>query len=187
MKKTKIIKRLSDRIVPHRMCRVFMDHDGDCYVNYFPVKVNEKFFLGAMEPDHADDFAVWLTDEAVASGTRRSSDVVESSVEDAFLEHTLADPNTRAFSIYDRESGRLIGQCSLHEIDWVHRTAMVGIFLFVWVAYLLIERINRWREERRFRNEDIYGEKLDGNDADRTRPSHDPPPSDRSHPTTTRR
>ena len=51
MKKTKIIKRLSDRIVPHRMCRVFMDHDGDCYVNYFPVKVNEKFFLGAMEDD----------------------------------------------------------------------------------------------------------------------------------------
>ena len=67
------------------------------------------------------------------------------------------------------------------------QAAMVGIFLFVWVAYLLIERINRWREERRFRNEDIYGEKLDGNDADRTRPSHDPPRSDRSHPTTTRR
>lgn len=91
--------------------------------------IGERVFLGAMEPDHADDFAVWLTDEAVASGTRRSSDVVGSSVEDAFLEHTLADPNTRAFSIYDRESGRLIGQCSLHEIDWVHRTAMVGIFI----------------------------------------------------------
>lgn len=48
---SKIINRLSDRIMPHRMCRVFMDHDGDYYVNYFPIKVNEKFFLGAIEDD----------------------------------------------------------------------------------------------------------------------------------------
>lgn len=51
MKKSKIIKRLSDRILPHRMCRVFMDYDEGYYLNYFPVKVNEKFFLGAIEDD----------------------------------------------------------------------------------------------------------------------------------------
>ena len=91
--------------------------------------IGRRVFLGAMELDHADAFAAWLTDETVASGTRRSSDVMSSSVEDAFMEHALADPNTRAFSIYDRKMGRLIGQCSIHEIDWVHRTAMVGIFI----------------------------------------------------------
>ncbi len=51
MKKSKIIKRLSERILPHRMCRVFMDYDGGYYLHYFPIKVNEKFFLGAIEDD----------------------------------------------------------------------------------------------------------------------------------------
>lgn len=51
MKKSKIVKRLSESITPHRMCRVFMDYDGEWYINYFPLKVNEKFFLGAVEFD----------------------------------------------------------------------------------------------------------------------------------------
>lgn len=46
-----MIKRLSDCITPHRMCRVCMDSDGEWYIHYFPLKVNEKFFLGAKEDD----------------------------------------------------------------------------------------------------------------------------------------
>lgn len=51
MKKSKIIRRLSECITPHRMCRVFMDCDSEWYVHYFPLKVNEQFFLGAVEFD----------------------------------------------------------------------------------------------------------------------------------------
>ena len=49
MKKSKIVKRLSGCIVPHKMCRVYMKDDGDWALIFFPLKVNEKFFLGAVE------------------------------------------------------------------------------------------------------------------------------------------
>lgn len=51
MKKSKIVRLLSERIVPHRMCRVFMEFDEGYFYHYFPLKVNEKFFLGAVEDD----------------------------------------------------------------------------------------------------------------------------------------
>lgn len=44
---------------------------------------------------------------------------------------------------------------------WPDRAAMVGIFLFVWAVFKLVERINLWREERRVRKADLYGENGD--------------------------
>ena len=44
---------------------------------------------------------------------------------------------------------------------WPDRAAMVGIFLFVLAGFRLVERINRWREERRVRKADLYGENGD--------------------------
>lgn len=51
MKKSKIVKRLSERIDPHGICRVYPDFGRGYYRNYFPLRVNEKFFLGAAEDD----------------------------------------------------------------------------------------------------------------------------------------
>lgn len=50
MKKSKIIKRLTKCIKPHKLCRVYMKYN-DNYFYYFPLKVNDKFFLGAVEDD----------------------------------------------------------------------------------------------------------------------------------------
>ena len=50
MTKSKIIKRISECIEPRRICRVYMNYD-EHYFYYFPLKVNEKFFLGAAEDD----------------------------------------------------------------------------------------------------------------------------------------
>lgn len=50
MKKSKIIKRLTQCIEPRRLCRVYMTY-SDNYFYYFPLKVNDKFFLGAVEDD----------------------------------------------------------------------------------------------------------------------------------------
>lgn len=51
MKKSKIIKRLTQCITPHALCRVDMK-SGETYVEYyFPLKVNDRFFLGAVEDD----------------------------------------------------------------------------------------------------------------------------------------
>lgn len=50
MKKEKVVKRLTDSMIPHRLCRVKMDY-YPCSFHYFPLKVNEKFFLCACEDD----------------------------------------------------------------------------------------------------------------------------------------
>jgi hypothetical protein len=44
---------------------------------------------------------------------------------------------------------------------WPDRAAMLGIFLFVLAAFHLVERLNRWRDERRSRKADLYGENRD--------------------------
>lgn len=51
MKQSKIVKRLSDCVLPHRMCYVEMKQDNGYYMSFFSLKVNEKFFLGAIEDD----------------------------------------------------------------------------------------------------------------------------------------
>ena len=51
MKKSKVIRNLTDCMVPHRMCRVVTKDDSNYYVNYCRLKVNEEFFLGAKEDD----------------------------------------------------------------------------------------------------------------------------------------
>lgn len=50
MKKSKIVKRLTKCILPRRICRVYMKY-APHYDYYFPLKVNDKFFLGAVEDD----------------------------------------------------------------------------------------------------------------------------------------
>ena len=49
---------------------------------------------------------------------------------------------------------------------WLDRSVVIGLFLFAWYLCLLVERIKRWHEERRLRNEDFYGELGDGKPAD---------------------
>lgn len=50
MKKSKIIRRIAQCIEPHKICCLYMNYDKH-YFYYFPLKVNEKFFLGAQEDD----------------------------------------------------------------------------------------------------------------------------------------
>lgn len=50
MKRSKVIKRLSQCIGSRKICRVDMEYNPN-YFYYFPLKVNDKFFLGAVEDD----------------------------------------------------------------------------------------------------------------------------------------
>ncbi len=51
MKKAKILRRLSECVMPHRISRVFMENEGDWNIHLFPLKVSEDFLLGAIEDD----------------------------------------------------------------------------------------------------------------------------------------
>ncbi len=50
MKQSKVIKKLTKCMIPHRLCRVKMAYYPYSFY-YFPLKVNEKFFLSAAEDD----------------------------------------------------------------------------------------------------------------------------------------
>lgn len=50
MTKKEMIKLLSESVNPNKICRVFLKYDY-YYIYYFPLKVNDTFFLGIKEDD----------------------------------------------------------------------------------------------------------------------------------------
>ncbi len=71
MKKSEIIDLVSSSVKTRDMCRVFFKYDVN-YRYYFPVKVSEKLFLGAVEDDFLlDGFSI-----------RRFSDVKKVELKD---------------------------------------------------------------------------------------------------------
>jgi len=89
MKKSKIIRRLSGCVTPHALCRVDMK-SCDAYVEYyFPLKVNEKFFLGAIEDDfQLDGFRICPVSRISRAKVRRDKcldiDISEGIVDQLF-------------------------------------------------------------------------------------------------------
>ncbi len=72
MKKSKVIRNLSDCILSRSMCRVYMEGDGEWYINYYPLKVNEKFFMGAVEDNfQLDGFKICPLERVSKAKIRR--------------------------------------------------------------------------------------------------------------------
>jgi RimJ/RimL family protein N-acetyltransferase len=49
--------------------------------------------------------------------------------ETAWYEHAAVDDGRTGFTIYERATGRPIGNCGLHEVDLANRRTMVGIMI----------------------------------------------------------
>ena len=89
----------------------------------------EHIILRAFERDDAERCYRWMNDpNIVRTLNARYPMAFQSEVE--WVEHAMhADPNERHFAIERKDDRTHIGNASLHDIDWISRTAWFGLFI----------------------------------------------------------
>ena len=85
--------------------------------------------LGPLRRDLVDTYVRWMNDLDVIrtlGGTRMP---MSREMEERWLEGTLASTSDAVFTIYEKSTGRPIGNCDLHAIDARRGTAEYGIVI----------------------------------------------------------
>ena len=95
---------------------------------HFAKLVGERCCLAPVDMADAMFFAGWLNDLEVAVNLTLAAKQVTLDNEEEFLAVASKD-GQYLFGIIDRGEERLIGNCGLMELDWVNRTADLGIFI----------------------------------------------------------
>ena len=89
----------------------------------------EQVALGPLRREHIPLYLRWIND----FGTTRNLGVPPQSMtlerETAWYEQASVDDARTGFTIYERATGRPIGNCGLHEMDLANRRTMVGIMI----------------------------------------------------------
>jgi RimJ/RimL family protein N-acetyltransferase len=79
-----------------------------------------------MNPDDAEQFAVWFNDAEVTVNLIAYSAHITLEGEREFLKNPKTE---HTYSIIDLKTDELIGNCGFHDLDQVNQKASVGIFI----------------------------------------------------------
>ena len=89
----------------------------------------ELVALGPLRREHIPLYLRWIND----FGTTRTLGVPPRPMtleqETTWYEHAAVDDARTGFTIYERATGRAIGNCGLHEVDLANRRTIVGIMI----------------------------------------------------------
>jgi len=89
----------------------------------------ELVALGPLRREHIPLYLRWIND----FGTTRTLGVPPRPMtleqETAWYERAAVDDARTGFTIYERATGRAIGNCGLHEVDLANRRTVVGIMI----------------------------------------------------------
>lgn len=90
----------------------------------------DKVALGPRQKALVPTYLRWMNDfEVVRSLSQPLLPRTFESQEAWFLETSKNDPQNVIFTIFERSTGRAIGNAGLHQIDARHRTAVFGIVI----------------------------------------------------------
>ncbi len=87
--------------------------------------VGEKCYLSPPDPGDADKYCRWLMDMEIMKNLEYM--YLNEEREKALLSDLMED--SRIFGIVENISDKLIGATGLHQIDYINRRAMYGIFI----------------------------------------------------------
>jgi diamine N-acetyltransferase len=89
----------------------------------------ELVALGPLRREHIPLYLRWIND----FGTTRTLGIPPRPMtleqETAWYEQAAVDETRTGFTIYERATGRAIGNCGLHEVDLGNRRTVVGIMI----------------------------------------------------------
>ena len=89
----------------------------------------ELVALGPLRREHIPLYLRWINDFGTTQMLGISPRPMTLEQETAWYEQTAADDGEVAFTIYERATGRAIGNCGLHEVDLANRRTVVGIMI----------------------------------------------------------
>ena len=89
----------------------------------------EKVELGPLMREDMGQFFSWVNDYDIAKYLANMHGIrtVEDEVE--WFDSARRDPNREVFALLEKSTGRLIGNCTLMNIDRIHRSAEYGILI----------------------------------------------------------
>ena len=96
-----------------------------------PFLIGPRVQLRSFEPEDAPILADWINDPELRSYIAiRFAKSVQNEREWLAALSSKEPPADIVFGIELKRGRRLIGSIGLHQIDWVHRRGMIGIFLY---------------------------------------------------------
>ena len=96
---------------------------------YFKKLVGEHIYLSPVCVEDVEKYTRWLNDFETTDYTGRSSQIYTKENERKWLEEGIQNKENQIFGIVDLENDNLLGNCGLHKINSVNRTAVLGIFI----------------------------------------------------------
>lgn len=97
-------------------------------MKYYKKLIGERLFLSPIRIEDADKFCQWLSDAELAINLTNFEKQFPLQHEEALLNRMIKE-NTQIFSIVLNEDEKLIGSCSLFDIDQADRKAELGIMI----------------------------------------------------------
>lgn len=105
-------------------------------MEYVKKLVGDRLFLSPRiaSNEEVERFTTWLNDFQITDYIGRSSNIVTYNGEKEYLENSDKNSNDINFNIVELNRNklnkpRLLGAISLKDIDWVNRSAELGIFI----------------------------------------------------------
>ena len=89
----------------------------------------ELVALGPLRREHIPLYLRWINDFGTTRTLGISSRPMTLEQETAWYEQAATDDARPMFTIYERATGRPIGNCGLHEVDLANRRTVVGIMI----------------------------------------------------------
>ncbi len=100
-------------------------------MKYCKKLIGDRIYLspkGSSE-EEIEKFTEWMNDFQVTDYTGRTSQIITYTGEKEYLENAEKNKNNRTFNIVNLEDEKLIGTVGLENINWVKRSAVLGIFI----------------------------------------------------------
>jgi RimJ/RimL family protein N-acetyltransferase len=96
-------------------------------MKYFKKLEGRHIYLSPMSSEDAEKYVEWLNDLEVTHYLNMARRTVSVEKEKEFLQRMVKEENI--FAIIRKDKDRLIGNCGLHNVDGINRTAELGIFI----------------------------------------------------------
>ena len=96
-------------------------------MKYFKKLVGDRIYLSPRNSEDVEKFTEWLNDFETTDYTGRSAILTTLEGERKYLEENSNPEAT--FVIVTLEDNKMIGTVSLEDINWINRTATLGIFI----------------------------------------------------------
>lgn len=100
-------------------------------MTYFKKLIGDRIYLSpkGTSDEEIEKFTEWMNDFQVTDYTGRSGQITTLNSEKEYLEKAVKNTENRSFDIVELENNKLIGTIGLEKINWINRSAVLGIFI----------------------------------------------------------